>query len=104
MTPAPACSTPLTYPAPRTRLAGMRERDERIVKAYLASGSMSATAEEFGLSRERVRQIATKALGMGHRERVGAPGHGTTTKYRYGCRCRACRRAAAESRKSKPAA
>ncbi len=82
----------------------MRTRDIQILGAYETVGSFAAVARQFGLSRERVRQIVKSATGMGHRERVGAPGHGTTTKYRYGCRCRACRRAAAESRKSQPAA
>jgi hypothetical protein len=47
----------------------MKERDRQILERYKAVGSFAAVAEEFCLSRERVRQVCTAALGLGHRAR-----------------------------------
>jgi hypothetical protein len=47
----------------------MRERDLQIIGAYATVGSFARVAEQFGLSRERVRQICTQANGIGHRAR-----------------------------------
>jgi hypothetical protein len=126
----------------------VKARDEQILERYKAVGSFAAVAEEFSLSRERVRQVCTAALGVGHRTRfsreadaniiaaVADPavstliglaarvgiaksaahqrlialglrdrtlrqfktrrraqrvGHGTTTRYRAGCRCDGCK-------------
>ena len=47
----------------------MRERDRKIISAYGVANSFARVAEEFHLSRERVRQIVKSATGIGHRER-----------------------------------
>jgi hypothetical protein len=126
----------------------VKARDAAILDAYERLGSFAAVGETYGLSRERVRQICTAALGTGHRARfsreadskiiaaVADPavatliglaarvgiaksaahqrlialglrdrtlrqfktrrraqraGHGTTTRYRAGCRCDGCK-------------
>jgi hypothetical protein len=47
----------------------VKARDEAILAAYETLGSFAAVGDAFRLSRERVRQICTAALGAGHRAR-----------------------------------
>ncbi|SRR6266567_1862936 len=92
----------------------LAERNQAIVERYADLGNLSIVAREFGITRERVRQIVVaKAGGTAGRSRLypevkirrlfsavsyvarreHARRHGTVLRYNYGCSCVKCREA-----------
>lgn len=63
-------------------MLGMKIRNRRIVEARLSGRTLEEVGDEFGLTRERIRQIV---VALGH-------GNYKTPPTRYLCTCQSCRR------------